>query len=222
MIDTKKKFLFIHIPKTGGTSITKALKGKRSHKTLRHHLPLKYGQIPKVINNSNQNIIDYAIIRMTGWEFRIRNSGFWTKKVPYIDDDYKIFSVVRNPWSRAVSYYKNLIDNPKILKLLRIPEGVEFEELLVKYASRCRELRPQIYWLINWNGIIDIDLIAKQENLQEDWKKICDLLELDLELPFVNINKDPTPWRDYYTPYTRQLIAKIFKEDIKQFGYTFG
>ena len=53
-------------------------------------------------------------------------------------------------------------------------------------------------------------------------KKICDLLELDLELPFVNINKDPTPWRDYYTPYTRQLIAKIFKEDIKQFGYTFG
>tara|TARA_Y100001968_G_scaffold12501_1_gene10351 strand:+ start:5470 stop:6138 length:669 start_codon:yes stop_codon:yes gene_type:complete len=221
MIDTQKKFLFIHIPKTAGTSITTALKGQRSHKSLRHYLPLKCRQIPKLLIGSNQNIIDYARIRITSWDVRNRSSGIWAKKVPMIDSDYKTFSVVRNPWTRVVSFYQALIRHPPTRRISGIPEGIEFEEFLLKYASRCRHLRPQMHWLINWDGRIDFDFIAKQENLQEDWKKICNLLELDLDLPFINASSDASSWKDYYTPFSRQLIAKRYREEINQFGYTF-
>ena len=74
------KFLFVHLPKNAGSSVTKVLANYIGvdREELR---PQKYKfiyarDIPKVLNNKQ--------------------------------DDYFIFSVVRNPWERAVSYFHYL------------------------------------------------------------------------------------------------------------------
>ena len=71
MISHKYKFIFVHIPKTAGTSVKTAL---------------------NTLVNPNE------IINVEGHEP--------TKYQPYLSLPYTKFTIIRNPWDRAVSSWK--------------------------------------------------------------------------------------------------------------------
>ena len=214
MIDLEKKILFIHIPKTGGTSITKALSGDRSHATLRHHLLFKKRYIPNLFQNKKQNILSCSKI--------IYQQKLSKKKVPLIDKNYKKFTIIRNPWARAVSWYKDVMRFEPHRKGLGIPNNISFKNFLLTYGNKFGALRPQTYWLIDWEGNINIDLICKLENLNQDWSKICNFLSIkNLELPHINQAPNKYEWKNYYDNEAKKYIEKKYSYEIKKFEYEF-
>ena len=214
MIDIEKKILFIHIPKTGGTSITKALSGDRSHTTLRHHLLFKKRYIPNFFQNKKQNIIVSSRI--------IYEQKFLKNKVPLIDENYKKITIIRNPWARAVSWYKDVMRHENHRKGHGITNDISFKKFLLSYGNKSWALRPQTYWLIDWEGNIYIDLICKLENLNKDWPKICDFLSINnLELPHINQSPDNYEWKNYYDNETKKYVEKKYSFEIKKFEYEF-
>lgn len=84
MIDSKLKFIFIHVSKTGGTSIEHAL-------------------------NPNVSLDNSSISEVTGnTKFRDKHwaARKYLKEYPVEYKNFFTFSFVRNPWDRMLSNYK--------------------------------------------------------------------------------------------------------------------
>lgn len=64
------------------------------------------------------------------------------------------------------------------------------------------------------------DIVLRTENLNEEFKNIQSLLGCYEPFPHVLKSKH-TNYRDYYTTDTRKIIENTFKEDLEVFGYTF-
>ncbi len=74
--------------------------------------------------------------------------------------------------------------------------------------------------LVDENGKLLVDFVGKFENLDEDFRSICQKVGISARLPHINKSKR-TDYRDYYDSETRDLTAQLYAEDIERFGYTF-
>ncbi len=142
------------------------------------------------------------------------------------DGAYK-FAIVRNPWDKVVSQYKHNIKN----NVTRMAEKrISFEDWVActygshqgyYYDYRPQMFLPQVEWLRDFEGKIEIDEIVRFENLGEGMNRVFDRLGIQQELPHVNTTPK-TIYQDFFTDESRRTISECFHEDIDLFGYTFG
>jgi hypothetical protein len=132
---------------------------------------------------------------------------------------------VRNPWDRMVSYYRYRVKTPQ--KGTHKIE-IDFKEWIIKvfqdrdprYYDYPKMFMPQVDWLKDEFGDIEIDFIGRFETIEKDFKELCKELDVQLELPHLNKTKQ-VPYQKYYDEETRQIVAEYFAEDIETFGYSF-
>lgn len=121
------------------------------------------------------------------------------------------FTVIRNPWDRAISYYfryMNVWNRKTFIDLL--------ENLIPMRFYVCEDVRG--------NSTLDenIQYILRFEYLQEDFNYCCDGLELPrLKLPKLNSSKHEH-YSEYYDEELKQIVYEKFREDIEFGGYWFG
>lgn len=184
----KRNFIFIHIGKTAGTSITKII-GEPFQK-----------------HNTAKEVI--KIIGREKW-----------------DNNYK-FTVVRNPWDKVFSWYKyrtqlnqsNMKTNPiSFADWVACTYGENKDPY---YYYRPKIFLPQVEWLKNDNGEIDMDKIIRFENLKEDFEIVANEVGVVSDLPHINKTKR-TDYREFYDEATKEIIEQWFYEDIKLFNYKF-
>ena len=133
---------------------------------------------------------------------------------------YFKFTIVRNPWARAFSWYKNVMRDELHKKNYGIDSTISFKEFLKLFAGK-RMLRPQTYWLKNFADEIPMDYIGRFENLSEDFRKICEYLNLDdIKLPHKRKGTDSS-YHQSYDEESKKIIEDIYGEEIKLFGYNF-
>ena len=139
------------------------------------------------------------------------------------------FTIVRNPWDRAVSAYFNFIQIateeqrqaamavngwttvPTFEQVISVGEGLKTPDWANEvYAS-------QSSWIDD-----SIDLVVKLENLEADIQPIRDLFgSATTAIPRENATTRDRDYRGYYNTNTQNIIAELFAEDIDRWGYTF-
>ena len=200
MISLQKRFLFVHIPRTGGNSIQSILRN--------------YSEDQVVSLHSHQDGIE---------RFELRNPNFKIKKHSTLadyraalgEDSFRSlyrFTCVRNPWDRMVSYY------------FRASRGVvqwdrkEFRKMVSKALSISDYLRLEPN---DNNPFANVDYIMRFESLANDFQVVCAKLDVPAEsLPRYNRSSREN-YCKYYDSVLRELVRERFAREIEQFGYTF-
>ncbi|QDU36901.1 Sulfotransferase family protein [Maioricimonas rarisocia] len=206
VISHRYRFIFVHIPKTAGTSCALALKQglpwweRRQRQTRR--------------GSKHKSLLD-------GLELLEQPTGLFRHGVRDADS-YFSFAVVRNPWDRMVSLYHYLKRTEKYAEIC--PDT--FEAFLddidaqVSWTQQLRSLRTQRSYLADADGRMICDRIARFETLAQDFEAITQRLGIDARLPHVNRSNHDAYVR-YYTPRSRECVARWYRQDIDEFGYTF-
>jgi hypothetical protein len=160
--------------------------------------------------------------------YGIDNNGLVLQSMPldyyskYLDDTYINkcfkFTVVRNPYTRAVSDFKwsqrgynKFYD---FLSYIKSTRDVSTEEMLKYNINHTNHLLTQSSYI--QSDKFKIDKILNLENLDEEFKDIFP----DTQLSHINYTR-PTDYRDFYKD-TRcvDLVQELFQEDFENFGYS--
>jgi len=214
-----KKIIFVHIPKTGGSSIEQSL-GMNSENNIYSLSPMKYTNIP--VDRSKFMYTKGALESM--W-YRTPQHLTITQLFKIIPDaftdEYKIFCVVRNPFERLVSEWAYIQNHP--VTLPKDYKKMNFEEFVYsvfKLPTFARlvlfdsHLETQKSFITNETNDIDFDInIFRFEKIDECFKW------LGVE-PVQTMTSHHSLYKEYYTPALEKFVAGIYKEDFDYFGYS--
>jgi len=128
------------------------------------------------------------------------------------------FAFVRNPWDRLVSRYAHLLRSKDRNRHGFISSLEKFEDFLQWEIQR--DSANQYPYVTDARGKQIVDFIGHYETLAADFAKVCARLKIQAELPHANASEH-RDYRTYYTPETREFVAKQFQRDIEMFGYDF-
>lgn len=210
MISHKHKCTFIHIPKAAGTSVERFLRD------VDPDIPAK-------------------VLRKRGFS-RFLNDHL----------DYYVFSFVRNPYDRLVSAWKwgqLKFEKEGDLPFYNKDRAVSFEEYVLlttdldhrkdhqnlwseydEYHTLPQfEFFPQLngghYFTDKINADFTCDFIGRFENLNEDFKKVCeDLNILEYQLPHA-YNSKTFKKNSSWTDGLKDRVYNYYKKDFDLFDY---
>jgi len=138
------------------------------------------------------------------------------------------FCFVRNPFDRTVSlfwYLKKMGDLHEKLSFdlfcRMISEGA-YDRIGPFNVNGLSQCNPQLKWILDSNGEPIVDFIGRFERLDEDFKKVAEVLGIDATLPVMNQTRHNKPYEDYYTAETRRLIEQAYREDLEFLNYSFS
>ncbi|MDK9557287.1 sulfotransferase family protein [Marinobacter sp. M216] len=222
MISHDYKMIFIHVPKSAGTSIENAFghdlgaqgRGSQDHRAIREIEPVQISNYLR-INSDNANFF-YRRIKKLKTNNPNNKIGITRKQY----QEYFKFTIVRNPFSRTHSWYRGIMRDPINLRAYGLPSPIPFEEFLDRFLHKRRLMKPAVWFLKSFNGGIELDFVGKFENLTHDFGLVCDQLGVQVSLPH-KLDGGGTDWRSEYNDRTRSMVEKFYHEDISTFGYKF-
>lgn len=207
LLSIEKKFLFVHVPKTGGTSVARALDPWVEHPPL-----TKWNKLLSRFHLQR----DPAKVRL-----RVHGSladAYQALPREFADQLYT-FAFVRNPWDRLVSEYSFVLardNHPRHTEVKALPD---FYSYLVYEHERGRG-RSQSRMLAAPAGRPAINFVGRFENLADDFAHACKQIDVDASLPHLNKTKH-RDFRDFYDIKSRDYVAENWSEEIDEFGYDF-
>jgi len=221
VISRKHHCIYIHIPKTAGTSIETMLgyhgavlkRGWQDHRRLRNIQqaiwPLSRGRFMPA---------DFA--RFVAQRYKGGSRGFDFVSNSEFNSFFK-FAIVRNPWDRVYSWYRNVIRDPFHQKELGFSPDRSFDDFVANQLD-CWALMPQLDWLVNEDGRVELDYIGRFEALDDSLVDICRALGMRNEVLPHELHSGSSDYRSAYSKNSRAVVAERYAKEISLFGYEFG
>jgi len=205
IISKRKRFLFFHVPKVAGSSITAVLR--------------KFGHIPS--ERLYNYMFDYLGPRDWLWLFPRHIKPAEARKVlpSQVFNQYYKFAFVRNPYDWHVSQYNYHRGTTNSFFHSQLKD-LSFKEYVVWAAEHQEEAKSiQSSFLSDNDGTMLVDFVGKFENLEDDFQVICDRLGIRNKLPRRNSSQRRPNYMSYYDDELREIIYKSHKKDFDTFGY---
>lgn len=232
IISHTHKFIFIKSFKTAGTSIESILSNHCSANDIvtpmndfRHNRDEKGEFIHKSMNAEDFVKLDLPNIQHAEATIikDMLDQNVW--------DEYLKFSLCRNPWDRAISYFywerrqdPALKPKKKFYNYLGYPmdEIGQLRKLFSEYIRNTKIPSNDNFYSIN--NELCVDTIIHYESLEDDYNKICHQLGLPAnQLPRMKggIRKGGYHYSEYYDEESKEIVAEMHKNDIRFFNYKF-
>jgi hypothetical protein len=189
----RHRCIFVHIPKCAGVAVCQSLFGNLG---AGHH---PVGTLRKVFGTACfDSYFKFAFVRnpwdrlLSAWEF-LQRGGFHAADARWAQ--------------RHLSRYE---DFDAFVRGWVTPENV----------AASVHFRPQTDFLHLPEGGSGVDFIGRYENLETDFRKVCEQLGIQTVLQSLNAG----PLRDYRDAYdrdTRRIVDSVFRRDIVELDYCF-
>ena len=98
-------------------------------------------------------------------------------------------------------------------------KGLKYE--LVEQRPYKENLRPQIHWLRDQQGQVDMSFIGRFERLEADFQQLCEVLGVEVVLPHRTASLPKMDYRMQYTDELAEIVQDFYWEDITYFNYSF-
>jgi len=234
--------IYFHIPKTGGTYIQTLLEEYYNFTSYNFLVRSDF----HIFNEFNKDKINnsYDFLKVTPFSNRYYGvNNYYSGSTELIEmttlDELRWnnafkFTFVRDPYTRFISAFNFILSIPTISKNLVDNDNYEKFENIDYFINNKDELSDIAYnhiflsqydQIIDKNGINNMSLIGKQENLEEDLSNI--LLKVGFEKVIhekkTTINKNKINfnyYKTYYTEYAFNFVNKHFEKDFIEFNYT--
>ena len=209
ILSTGRKYLFIHAPKTGGTSIeARAMKDD-----------VMLGDTPKAVQRRRR--LKDVQTRGRLWKHATLADldGLVT---PDMLAGLFVFTLVRNPWDRVVSYYHWLREQGFDHPAVHLAQNLCFEDFALHPQIRSSLRASQAgHYVTDVSGNERCNLFIRLEHIAADIAPLEAHLGFALELPHANRSARDAGYQGYYTTASRDAVSQACAEDIARFGYHF-
>ncbi|MFZ0243892.1 MAG: sulfotransferase family 2 domain-containing protein [Desulfobacterales bacterium] len=215
LLSLRYRFLFVHIAKTGGTSIRATLNRYRRRDPY---------FLPQAICSRISHLTGHRI----GCKFPRHAKVIAAKEMlPHeLFASLFKFAFVRNPWDLQVSSFHHIWrERPHLMN-----GHDDFDSFLRYKLDPDRpyqfhidtSIECQSDYLIDLHGRVLVDFIGRYERLEADFRKACRRIGIPAP-PLAHRRRARTrsDYRRYYSDATAELVAGRFKQDIERFDYRF-
>ncbi len=192
---------------------------------------LNYIRIPKSANTS----ISYAMLvkKYSGLEtknpdeFQINFMADINLLAAREAGNETFFTVVRNPFARLVSVYRDFFENNHAEFIYAdylfgiLPREISFAEFINRISKipdrlKDQHFKPQHLFLKPYERKgIEVQLFKLEESLTLEHF----LTENGMKLEHRNKSQEPYNYTQYYTPYLLLQVYYLYRKDIEKFGY---
>ncbi len=245
IISHKNKFIFIKPAKVAGSSVEVALSKWCGEKDI----ITPQGDFDSKSDDDFYNSIGR---NYKGFHGHISAEEVKEKIGEDIWNSYFKFTIARNPWDVVISRYfyekyrtfrrefsynnlKRKIKMKDIISGRILKKAKNFIKLNLERKANInnfddfinffvKSLKNNSEFYFNSQGFPILDFYMRYENLEDDYKKICEIIKIPYEkLPKLKTKqrKIKKNYSEYYNQKTKEMIANKFKREIEYFGYNF-
>ena len=220
-ISHEHKTIFVHIPKTGGTSMESALNIRGEWPQWDENIVYglwKGGHKKKPAQHfSMAELIDYGFVTRT------------------MQEEYFSFCFVRNPWERAVSNFAWMLRKGHISPLYWLSHisPQKQKQYFVRFLKKSRhqlELQkgkflhhflPQTSYFLDEHGNSLVNFVGRFETIAEDFATVQRHIGLESK-PLPHQQKSThKQYREYYNDEAKHIVEELYHQEIQLLGYTF-
>ena len=188
---SNSKTIFIHIPKTAGLSVVKAIYGDVSgggHRTISFY---KY-----VLAEELSDYFTFTFIRNP--YDRLYSAYKFLEKGGMNQYDRQVFEIHLKRYSNFQDFVLNGLNKKMMRDIMHFI--------------------PQTDFICDKKGRVLVNYIGKFENLQIDFKTLSDKLNKEIVLPHLNLNKKES-FDKIFTVEMRKIVRKLYAKDFEILGY---
>lgn len=188
----KLKCVFIHIPKTAGSSLTRVLfPNLGTHATAMNYVEIN--------ENLFKERFTFAFVRNPF--DRLVSSYFYLKKGGMGPGDKAFWDNELSVFDGFDSFVKGWVNEENVLK------GIHFV--------------PQYYFVTDPNDEIIVDYIGRFENIGKDLRELERKMNITINLPKHNSSAH-REYQQYYNEETIEIVKNVYQKDLSFFNYDFS
>ena len=193
MINHEHKFLFLHLPKTGGTSINKFFNDKFDN----NKRDFGHPYLSEYKCNNFDDYFKFTIVRNP--YDRLVSAFFYMKEYSKFQSDINF----RKKWKLEHDTFESFV-------IEKLPVIVGNKN------TRPRHFKPQVDF-----GTAGLDYIGSFVTMQDDMNFICDEIGIDRQdLPHVN-SSNHKRYDEYYNEELLNIVKTLYLEDFNNYEHLF-